>query len=72
MTSTSRSWLGTPPPEIETFISETLEFVRQFDRTSLNNMTPLFYQHGYEQAMSSLRELLKILGRDPDVAEYDT
>ena len=35
-------------------------------------MTPLFYQHGYEQAMSSLRELLKILGRDPDVAEYDT
>ena len=34
--------------------------------TDLSEMTPLFYQLGYEQVALALRELLTMLGHDPD------
>lgn len=60
------TWPGRPPPEVEGFILETVEMIHQLDDTRLHEMTPLFYQHAYEQVRMSLQDLLKILGHDPD------
>ncbi len=59
-------WPGTPPAEVEAFILETVDMLHELDGTSLHELTPLFYEHGYEQVAHSLRELLKMLGHDPD------
>ncbi|WP_427008502.1 hypothetical protein [Pseudarthrobacter sp. H2] len=59
-------WPGRLPPEVEAFIRETVEMIHELDDTGLQEMTPLFYQHGYEQVRMSLQNLLKILGHDPD------
>ena len=59
-------WPGKPPAEVEAFILETVEMRHELDGTRLHQLTPLFYQHGYEQVAHSLRELLKLLGNDPD------
>jgi hypothetical protein len=59
-------WPGNPPAEVEAFILETVDMLHELDGTSLHQLTPLFYQHGYEQVVHSLRELLKLLGNDPD------
>ena len=40
--------------------------LHELDDTSLYELTPLFYRHGYEQVSHSLRELLKMLGHDPE------
>jgi hypothetical protein len=40
--------------------------LHELDDTGLHELTPLFYEHGYEQVAHSLRELLKMLGHDPD------
>lgn len=34
----------------------------EFDNTPLPHMTPLFYQHGYEELRMFTRDLLRILG----------
>ena len=65
-TKANAAWPGRLPPEVEAFILETVEMVHELDDTGLHEMTPLFYQHGYEQVRMSLRELLTILGHDPD------
>lgn len=56
-----------PPPEVKTLILETVEMIQELDDTGRQEMTPLFYQHGYEQLRMSLRDLLTVLGYDPDV-----
>lgn len=60
------AWPGGLPPEVEAFILETVAMIQDFDDTGLQEMTPLFYQHGYEQVKAALQELLTILGHDPD------
>ncbi len=61
------AWPGALPPEVEAFILETVAMIHDLDDTGLQEMTPLFYQHGYEQVKPALQELLTILGHDPDV-----
>ncbi|MGO1381306.1 MAG: hypothetical protein ACTHVU_13610 [Corynebacterium sp.] len=68
-TDPDAAWPGKPPPEVEAIIQETVEMIHELDDTGLHEMTPLFYQHAYEQVRTSLSDLLKILGHDPDVAE---
>lgn len=63
---TNAAWPGRLPPDVEAFIRETVEMIHELDDTGLHEMTPLFYQHGYEQVRMSLRYLLRILGHDPD------
>lgn len=60
------TWPGSVPPEVEAFILETVKMLHELDDTGLNDLTPLFYQHGYEQVRMSLGDLLKMLGHDPD------
>jgi len=59
-------WPGKLPSEVEAFVLEAVEMIHDLDDTGLYEMTPLFYQHGYEQVKMSLVDLLKILGHDPD------
>ncbi|WP_423185107.1 hypothetical protein [Arthrobacter sp. NyZ413] len=63
---TDVDWPGRLPPKVEAVILEAVEMIHELDDTRLEEMTPIFYQHGYEQAMMSLRELLTLLGHDPD------
>ena len=58
---------GRLPPEVQAVILETVEMIQELDDTGLHEMTPLFYQHGYEQLRMSLRDLLTVLGHDPDL-----
>ena len=60
-------WPGRLPPEVQAVILETVEMIQELDDTGLHEMTPLFYQHGYEQLRMSLRDLLTVLGHDPDL-----
>ncbi len=47
-------------------IAEALQLLADFDNTPLSHMTPLFYQHGYEELRMITQDLLRILGHDPD------
>jgi hypothetical protein len=40
--------------------------LHELDGTRLHQLTPVFYKHGYAQVVHSLRELLTLLGHDPD------
>lgn len=66
MSAADSDWPGKLPPEVETFVLETVEMIHELDGVGLYEMTPLFYQHGYEQVRMSLEDLLKILGHAPD------
>ena len=44
-------WPGKPPAEVEAFILETVQMLHELDGTSLHQLTPLFYEHGYEQVV---------------------
>ena len=52
-------------------LTETVEVTRELDDTGLQEMTPLFYQHGFEQLRMSLRDLLTVLGHNPDVTPLE-
>lgn len=41
--------------------------LRDLDSTPLHQMTPLFYQHGYEELRMMVGDLLRILKSDPEV-----
>ena len=64
-------WSGRLPPEVEALILETVEVIQELDDTGLHEMSPLFYQHGYEQLRISLRDLLTVLGHDPDLTPQE-
>lgn len=50
----------------EATIAEIIEMLNSLDNTSPNQMSPLFYQHWFEQLNMSIRDLLRILGHDLD------
>ncbi|MDN4643909.1 hypothetical protein [Arthrobacter sp. PsM3] len=62
---------GRMPPEVEALILEAVELIQELDDTGLHEMTPLFYQHGYEQLRISLGDLLTVLGHDPDLTPQE-
>jgi hypothetical protein len=47
-------------------IAEVLALLAELDNTPLTQMTPLFYQHGFEELRMTTGDLLRILGHDPD------
>lgn len=58
-----------PDPEPgtdEAVISEALRLLHELDDTPPQQMTALFYQHGFEQLSMATRDLLRVLGHDPD------
>lgn len=50
----------------EEVISQALELLHDLDNTPLSEMSPLFYQHGFEQLDMTIRDLLRLLGPDAD------
>jgi streptomycin 6-kinase len=46
-------------------IAQALQMLKELDNTPLTEMTPLFYQHWFEQLNMATRDLLRILGHDP-------
>lgn len=49
-------------------IAQALQLLADFDNTPLPHMTPLFYQHAYEELRMITQDLLQILGHDPGVS----
>ena len=47
-------------------IAEALALLAELDNTPLTQMTPLFYQHGFEELRMITAGLLRILGHEPD------
>ena len=47
-------------------IEEAVRMLRELDETPLHQMTPLFYQHGYEELRRMVGDLLRLLGGDPE------
>lgn len=54
---------GTPD---EAVIREALQMLHELDDTPPQQMTALFYQHWFEQLSMTTRDLLRVLGHDPD------
>ncbi|MCO4253360.1 hypothetical protein [Pseudarthrobacter raffinosi] len=46
-------------------IAEALRLLAELDNTPLTHMTPLFYQHGFEELRMITGDLLRVLGHDP-------
>ncbi|MDQ0616784.1 hypothetical protein [Arthrobacter globiformis] len=55
-----------PGHDAEEIIASALQILKDFDSTPVSNMTPLFYQHGFEELNMAVRDLLRLLGHDPD------
>ena len=55
------------PGSDDEVIAEALQLLADFDNTPLPHLTPLFYQHGYEELRRITQDLLRILGRDPGI-----
>jgi len=58
-----------PDPEMasdEVVIREALQMLRELDDTPPQQMTALFYEHWFEQLSMTTRDLLRVLGHDPD------
>lgn len=58
-----------PDPELasdEEVIRGALHMLHELDDTPPQQMTVLFYQHWFEQLSMTTRDLLRVLGRDPD------
>lgn len=58
-----------PGPELapdKAVIREALRMLHELDDTLPQQMTALFYQHWFEQLSMTTRELLRVLGHDPD------
>lgn len=47
-------------------IAEALALLAELDNTPLTQMTPLFYQHGFEELRIVTGDLLRLLGYDAD------
>lgn len=46
----------------EEVIASAIRLLHDFDNTPLSDMTPLFYQHGFEELTLAVRDLLRLLG----------
>lgn len=51
----------------EEVIAEAVRLLVELDNTRLNQMTPLFYQHGFEELRMITGDLLRVQGHDPGV-----
>lgn len=47
-------------------IEEALRILADLDNTPLSHMTPLYYQHGFEELRMLVQDLLRILGQNLD------
>ena len=47
-------------------IQRALQLLRDFDDVPMTELTPMFYQHGFEELSMAMRDLLNLLGHDPD------
>ena len=54
------------PASDEEVIRDALQMLHELDDTPPQQMTALFYQHWFEQLTMTTRDLLRILGHDPD------
>lgn len=54
------------PGSHEEVIEQALQLLAGFDNTPPSQLTPLFYQHAYEELRLITGDLLRILGHDPD------
>lgn len=45
-------------------IEDVIRLLAELDDTPLNQMTPLYYQHGFEELRMAVGDLLRILGRN--------
>lgn len=54
------------PVSDEEVIRDALRMLHELDDTPAQQMTALFYQHWFEQLSMTTRDLLRILGQDPD------
>lgn len=45
-------------------IEEALRILADLDNTPLSQMTPLYYQHGFEELKMLVQDLLRILGQN--------
>lgn len=46
-------------------IDEAIRLLAELDDTPLQQMTALYYQHGFEELRMVVGDLLRILGRNP-------
>lgn len=54
------------PASDEAVIREALRMLQELDDTPPQQMTALFYQHWFEQLSMTTRDLLRVLGQNPD------
>ena len=47
-------------------VQRALQLLRDFDDVPMNELTPMFYQHGFEELSMAMRDLLNLMGHDPD------
>lgn len=47
-------------------IEEARRLMAELDDTPLSQMTPRYYQHGFEELRMLVGDLLRILGHSPD------
>lgn len=52
--------------QIGEVIGEARQLIRELDRTPLVHLTPLFYQHAYEELRMTALDLLRMLGQEGD------
>ncbi|GAC1502162.1 MAG: hypothetical protein NVS2B15_24670 [Pseudarthrobacter sp.] len=47
-------------------IEDALRLLADLDDTPLDQMTPIYYQHAFEELRMVVGDLLRILGHNPD------
>ena len=47
-------------------VREALQLLHELDDTPSQQMTALFYRHWFEQLSMTTRDLLRVVGHDPD------
>lgn len=52
--------------QLRDVIAGALALLTELDNTPLTQMTPLFYQHGFEELRIVTGDLLRVLGHDAD------
>lgn len=58
--------------EEEETIATVVQLLQALDDRPPADMTPLFYQHGFEELNLAVRDLLRLLGHDPDIHPQGT
>lgn len=59
-----KSWADLDPAS-EAVVREAVQMLHELDNTPPQQMTPMFYQHWFEQLSITTRDLLRVMGHDP-------